>query len=251
MNQLLTLLAKNRGRPTSQTSRIVRTENNPDETAIYLYDTIVSDDISAEFLGGVSAQTLVPQIRSIKTGTIRLYINSGGGDVFAGQAIAQAVRDTGVPVIAQIDALAASAATLPAMVADKIEIASSAFMMIHNAWTLAIGNGSELRSTAELLDKVDLSIAQMYSKRMKTSLDNVLQMMADETWLSADEAVAAGLADGVCSDKNIACQWDLSAYAHAPQLTTHDNQREDNVANHLVRQQQRLKLMAQRTPNHI
>lgn len=207
----------------------------------------MSDDLSAEYLGGVSAQTLVPQIRSIKTGTIRLYINSGGGDVFAGQAIAQAVRDTGVPVIVQIDALAASAATLPAMVADKIEISSGAFMMIHNAWTLAIGNGSELRSTAELLDKIDLSIAQTYSKRMKTSLDKVLQMMADETWLSAEEAVAAGLADAVCDEKNMSCQWDLSAYAHPPQLAAQGSQGEDQIAHHLVRQQQRLKLMAQKT----
>lgn len=179
-----------------------------------------------------------------------MYINSGGGDVFAGQAIAQAVRDTGVPVIAQIDALAASAATLPAMVADEIDISPGAFMMIHNAWTLAIGNGSELRSTADLLDKVDLSIAQMYSKRIGTSVDEVLQLMANETWFSAEEAVAAGLADGLCGEKNVPCQWDLSAYTHAPQLHAHANTSEDRIASHLARQQQRLKLMAQSTQNH-
>jgi ATP-dependent protease ClpP protease subunit len=241
MTQLLKLLTANRQiRPKAQS----RIEAAADETAIYLYDTIVSDDLSAEYFGGVSAQSIVPQIRAIKGGTIRLHINSAGGDVFAGQAIAQAVRDTGAKVIVQIDGLAASAATLPAMAADQVEIAEGGFMMIHNAWTVAIGNANDLIETAALLEKVDGSIAAAYSSRSKLKMEDVRQMMNAETWFTAQEALDAGLVDGISKTKAARAQWDLSAYAHAPKEAIEASADDEaDIDEHRERQQQRLRLL--------
>ncbi len=224
MTQLLKLLAANRyhsqhsqhSHPHRRPPLQSRVEPAAGETVIYLYDTLVSDDLSAEYFGGVSAQSLVPQIRAIRGGTIRLHINSAGGDVFAGQAIAQAVRDTGAQVIAQVDGLAASAATLPAMAADRVEIAEGGFFMIHNAWTMAIGNANDLTDTAALLAKVDASIAATYARRSRLGIEDVRQLMDAETWFSAGEAVDAGLADAISGSAQQQGGWDLSAYARAP-----------------------------------
>lgn len=86
MSKLMQLLASNRrqGRP-----RAFAVQG--DDVTIYIYDAIVPDDDTAEWWGGVSAQSLVPQIRAINGGTIHLRINSPGGDVFAAQAICAAI----------------------------------------------------------------------------------------------------------------------------------------------------------------
>ncbi len=187
----------------------------------------------------------MPQIRAIRGGVLRLHINSPGGDVFAGQAIAQAVRDTGAQVIAQIDGLAASAATLPAMAADRVEIAEGGFFMIHNAWTLAIGNANELLATAALLEKIDGTIACVYAKRSQLPAEQVRQMMDAETWFTAQEAIDAGLVDTVSSIRAAKPQWNLSAYAHAPEEVIALSTESDTKFNeHRDRQRQRLALLA-------
>lgn len=239
MTQLLKLLASNKTRQLH--SRIVA---DAQETALYLYDTIVSDDVSAEYFGGVSAQSMVPQIRGIKSDTIRLHINSAGGDVFAGQAIAQAIKDTGAKVIAQIDGLAASAATVVAMAADEIEISDGGFFMIHNAWTFAIGNANDLMETAALLEKVDGVIAAAYTKRSKLKMDEVAALMDAETWFTAQEALDAGLVDRISTSPKAKASWDLSAYAHAPAVVLEGNTEDMKLEEHRERQQQRLKLLS-------
>ena len=235
MTQLLKLLAHNKTRQPH--SCIVADAN---ETVLYLYDTIVSDDISAEYIGGVSAQTLVPQIRAIKSGTIRLHINSPGGDVFAGLAIAQAIKDTGAKVIAQIDGLAASAATIVAMAADEIEISDGGFFMIHNAWTFAIGNANDLIETAALLQKVDSVIATSYAQRSKLKIEEITTLMDAETWFTAQEALDAQLVDRLTESKKAPSTWDLSAYTNAPKQCIEE---EFDPTAHREKQRQRLHML--------
>lgn len=241
MTQLIKLLAANKTRQSQHTSRIVAAET---ETTLYLYDAIVSDDLSADYFGGVSAQTLVPQIRAITSGTIELRINSAGGDVFAAQAIAQAICDTGAKVIARIDGLAASAASVVAMAADEIHMAEGAFFMIHNAWTMAIGNANELIDTAALLEKIDHSIACQYSQRSGISTEEIHKWMDAETWFTAQEALDARLVDHITAGQKAAANWDLSAYAHAPHsIKDKQNKEERQTTEHRQRQSQRLALL--------
>lgn len=242
MTQLIKLLASNRQRsPKLPQSKIVAADSG-DETTIYIYDPIVSDDLTAEWWGGVSAQALVPEIRAIKGGTIHLRINSPGGDVFAAQAICQAIRETGAKVVAHIDGYAASAATVIATAADEAEIADGAFFMIHNAWTFAMGNANDLTEAAALLSKVDGSIAGQYAKKSGMAIDDVKAKMDAETWFTAEEAVEAGLVDRIATSAKAQNSWDLSAYVNAPKLAPKPI--EDCITEeHRDRQQQRLRML--------
>lgn len=215
-NQLLKLLASNKARPAAMPQSRIETEKEGDTVTIYIYDAIVSDDITAQWWGGVSAETLVPEIRNIKGGTINLRINSPGGDVFAAQAVCQAIRDTGAKVVAKIDGYAASAATVIAAAADECEISEGGFYMIHNAWTFAMGNASDMTATAALLNKVDGTLAAQYAKKSGMDVDDVRAAMDAETWYTADEAVAAGLVDRIAEGKKAEASWNMSAYAKAP-----------------------------------
>jgi ATP-dependent Clp protease protease subunit len=239
MTKLLKLLASNRGR--SQAPKALVIEG--DETTIYLYDAIVADDATAEWWGGVSAQSLVPQIRAIKGGTIKLRINSPGGDVFAAQAICQAIRDTTAKVVAYIDGFAASAATVIATAADEIQISEGGMYMVHCGWTFAVGNSVEMRSTADLLEKVDSTICAQYARKTGMGADEVLAIMRAETWYTAQEAVDAKFIDAISASPKVKAGWDLSAYRNAPAPAEPEI---DNSAteDHRARQQQRLSMLS-------
>jgi ATP-dependent protease ClpP protease subunit len=239
MNKLIKLLASNRRQAAPRAL-----ETNGEDTTIYIYDAIVSDEATAEWWGGVSAQALVPQIRSINGGTLHLRINSPGGDVFAAQAIVAAIRDTGAKVIAHIDGLAASAATVIASAADEVEISDGAMYMIHCAWTFAIGNSADLTATAALLDKTDGVIASQYAKRNGKGADEMKALMDAETWFTAQETVDAGLADRISGNAPKAqASWDLSAYANAPKPAGKPEQIDAITNEHRDRQQQRLRML--------
>ena len=244
MSKLLQLLASNRAKAKATPRNLVVTEGG--ETTIYLYDAIVSDDITAEWWGGVSAQTLVPEIRAIKGGTINLRINSPGGDVFAAQAICQAIRDTAATVVAHIDGYAASAATVVATAADEIRISEGGMYMVHCGWTFAMGNETEMLATAALLHKVDASIAGQYARKTGKSEADVLAIMQSETWYTAQEAVDAGFVNSISASPKAKAAWDLSAYANAPKpqaAQVDDTATED----HRARQQQRMSMLSRLT----
>lgn len=211
-NKLMALLVSNKHvqRPP------VEVENVGADTTIYIYDAIVGTKMETEYYGGVSAEELVPQIRAIKGGTINLRINSPGGDVFAAQAIVAAIKQTGATVVAYVDGLAASAATVIATAADKVEMSDGALWMIHCGWTMALGNATDMRATAALLDKVDATIASQYAARTGLPIDAVMQLMQAETWFDAEEAVANGFVNAICAPTKTKNQWDLSAYGKAP-----------------------------------
>ncbi|CAN7738800.1 head maturation protease, ClpP-related [Duganella sp. LjRoot269] len=239
MTQLIKLLTSNRGRSKAPQAMVT----NGDETTIYLYDAIVSDDATAEWWGGVSAQSLVPQIRGIKGGTISLRINSPGGDVFAAQAICQAIRDTSAKVTAYIDGFAASAATVVATAADDIQISEGGMYMVHCGWTFAMGNSIEMRTIADLLDKVDGTICAQYARKTGMSAEQVLKIMQAETWYTAQEAVDAGFINSISASPKVKAGWDLSAYKNAPAPSEPeiDNRATDD---HRARQQQRLSMLS-------
>ncbi len=205
-NPLLNLFAKNRAKGRHQA------EGN----VIYLYDFIAGSKAEAEFWGGISAEGFADMLNGME-GEVHLRIDSPGGDVFGGRAISQAIREYDGKVTAHIDGLAASAASYIAIAADEVIAAPGAFMMIHNSWTLVVGNAQDMRERADLMDKIDASIAASYAARGDKDADWTA-MMAAETWLTGEEALALGLVDTVVDEsgaKDLA-NWDLSAFAHAP-----------------------------------
>lgn len=240
MNKLIKLLASNR-----RQVQLRAIETQGDESTLYIYDAIVSDDITAEWCGGVSAQTLVPQIRAIKSGTLHIRLNSPGGDAFAAQAIVAAIHDTGAKVIAHVDGYAASAATIIATAADEIVMVEGGLYMIHCAQTFTMGNQFDLQKTVDLLAKCDGVIAGQYAKRSGKTPEEVMTLMQAETWFTAQEAVDAGFINSIAADApKVKASWDLSAYAKAPTQTPEPAAKPVNTITpeHRDRQQQRLRL---------
>ncbi len=124
-------------------------------------------------------------------------INSPGGDAFEGVAIYNLLRDHPGKVTVRVLGLAASAASVIAMAGDRIEMGEGALLMIHSAWGLVAGNRTELQKFVAVLDELDRSIASLYAKRTGNKYDDVLKMMADETWMAAEDAIEKKFADAM------------------------------------------------------
>ena len=214
----------------------LRIENKDTESDMYLYD-VIDDNF------GISAIAFNKELTALKGKKVNLRINSPGGDVFAGRAMAIAIQNHG-NVTAYIDGLAASAATCVALSAKEVHISDGAMFMLHNAWTFSIGNKNDLRATADLLDKIDGTIVNDYKK--KTGLDEkeIVAMMDAETWLSAQEALDKGFVDYIFEGGSADNKWDLSAYANAPKVENAEEETNFINEEHRDRQAQRLKLVA-------
>lgn len=208
MNPMIRMRLANKGRGD------FKAEGN----VLWLYDAIAADEDESMWLGGVSPTQFIMAL-SQTTGPVTLRINSPGGSVFGAQAMVAAMRAHPAPITAQIDSLAASAASVIASECAECVMVAGADLMIHKAWGMTIGNADDHTQTAGLLSKIDKQIAATYARRAgDEDADKYLAMMAAETWFDADEAVAAGLADRVerTSLQRPSAKWDLSAYAAAP-----------------------------------
>lgn len=161
-----------------------------DETAINIYSTI-GDYGDGQ---GMTAKVVSGILRKA-SGDISVNINSPGGDFFEGVAIYNLLKEYDGKINIKIVGLAASAASIVAMAADTLEIAESGFLMIHNAWTLAIGNKEDMHEVADMLAKFDESMAAVYSASTGIDEKEIKKMMKAETWLSGKEAIDLGFAD--------------------------------------------------------
>lgn len=180
----------------------------------------IYDEIGGSWLfGGVSAADFVAELAGIN-GDIEVHINSPGGDVFDGLAIYNSLAQRPGNVVTVVDGLAASAASFIAQAGKVRTIAPGAMMMIHDAAGMCYGNASDMRELAELLDKVSDNLASIYADRTGRA-DGWRDAMKAETWYTADEAVAAGLAHKVAERPEqealaAVASFDLSVFAHVP-----------------------------------
>lgn len=162
------------------------------EKHVYLEGGIYRDDESE-----ISAK----KVREFLDGDVVIHLNSPGGSTFEGVQIYNILRDHPGKVIVQIDGIAASAASIVAMGADVIRARPSSMMMIHKGWTIAIGNSNDLRDTADMLDKVDEASDKAYLRRFNGKPEELQQMLADETFLTAGDAYAVGLIDEIMDEE--------------------------------------------------
>lgn len=126
-----------------------------------------------------------------------LRINSHGGEVYAGFAICNFLRDVTQPITVHIDGVAASMASIIALSGDKVYMAENALLMIHNPHSGARGDSDAMRKQADLLDKLRVIALDTYYKRTNIPKNALAQLMKDETWYTAEEAVQAGFVDKV------------------------------------------------------
>lgn len=163
------------------------------EATLYLYGPI--DSWGGYW--GVSAAEVASALSALPANTtdLTLRINSPGGEVFEAVAIMNLLRDHSARITARVDGIAASAASFLATSADELIMGGNTELMIHDAWGLAIGNAEDMRGYADLLDRTSDNIASVY--QAKAGGDGWRDYMKAETWFTAEEAVAAGLADSV------------------------------------------------------
>lgn len=134
-------------------------------------------------------------------GTLNLRINSYGGSCVAGNAIVNLIdnykRKTGAKIHAYIDGIAASMGSGITMAADYIFMAENAIFMVHKPFSIAVGNADDMEKEKEILDKVEDTLVANYMRHFNGTEEEMRQLMADETWLTADEALEYGLCDEV------------------------------------------------------
>jgi len=166
---------------------------------------------------GITAEEFKRELNAVEADTIHLRIDCPGGDVFMARAMKTALEQHPARVVTHVDGLAASAASYLMLAGDEIEIAKGAFVMIHNAWTIMLGDKQDLRDEADLLEKIDASIRADYATRTGKPEAHFIALMDAETWFEASEAVEAGLADRVYEkDGGTQNRYDLTVFENTP-----------------------------------
>lgn len=140
---------------------------------------------------------------------IKVFVNSPGGDAFAGTTIHNILKRHSAEVVVYIDGLAASAASVIAMAGDRVIMPRNAMIMVHNPWTIALGDSKELRQVADTLDQVGETLVATYKAKTDMSRRKLLQLMEAETWMGAEMAVELGFADEIEEDKDKAASASL------------------------------------------
>lgn len=179
-------------------------------------EILMYGDLGAMFKG-MTAKDFAERVRGLgKVSEINLRINSEGGAVFDAVAIYNTLMRHQARVVVDIDGVAASSASLVAMAGDRIRMAEDSVMMIHDPWTPSGGTAAELREKAATLDKLESTVRSIYAKRTKLSDDEIDVLMANETWMTADEAVHYHFADEITRALKVAARVDPERYKHTP-----------------------------------
>lgn len=193
------------------------TNQAADEAEVMLYDEV------GGWLGA-TADEFINDLRGITASKILLRVNSPGGSVTEGIAIANALRSHPANVTVQVDGVAASIASVIAMAGDHVRMMPNALLMVHEASGLCVGEAVDMIKMAELLDKISDNIAGAYAARAGGSEAEWRQVMKNETWYRGEEAVKAGLADEAVpvpqrggeepAEPEMRKQFDLTAYGY-------------------------------------
>lgn len=225
-NALLQLFVENSG-AARKPLNVMRAED-ANEATIFIYDAI-----GGYF--GVDAQEFAVAMAGLQdVDKIHLRINSPGGDVFDARAMQTTIAQHPAYTIAHIDGMAASAATYLTAPADEIEIAQGSAYMIHNGWTLEIGDKRDHRNIADRLEEVDGSIARDLSNITNddVDIDQIIAWMDAETWFTADQALEHGFVNRVfdyADADNNRSQWNVAAYQNAPDWLKNQQRPKDDL----------------------
>lgn len=164
-------------------------DDGADESEVFIYGDI------GGWWGGVTAEQFAKDIAALDVETINVRLNSPGGLVFDGVAIYNALVTHKARVVINIDGIAASIASVIAMAGDEIRIAEGAHVMIHKPWSFAMGDAAVMRKEADVLDKLEDGLIDIYAARTDQKRSQLQDWMAAETWFRGQQAVDEGFAD--------------------------------------------------------
>ena len=200
------------GKPSDGNWFTITNKAAEDDTEVIIYDEIG--------FWGTTAQEFVESLNKIETSKITLRLNSPGGEVFDGLAIHNALVRHEAKVSVFVDALAASAASFIAQAGDEIYMAKGSVMMIHDGMAICMGNEEDMLKTAGVLKKLSNNIAGIYADRAGGTVEEWRALMREESWFTADEAVAVKLADSVLENEDeeaeeAVAKWNLAFFNYA------------------------------------
>ncbi len=160
------------------------------ENTINILD-VIGEDIFGE---GVTSRRISAALRRIGDQEVFVDLNSPGGDFFEGVAIYNMLRQHSQKVTVRVLGLAASAASIIAMAGDEIQIGKAGFLMVHNAWVVAVGNRHDMAEASAVLEPFDGAMASVYAAQAGVTAAQAAEWMDNETWFNGEQAVAAKLA---------------------------------------------------------
>lgn len=193
----------------------IRCEADAAVAEIWIYDIIGAD----WFGDGVTAKNFLAELRALPESakTLRVHVNSPGGDVFDAVAIANLLRaqsqEKGRTIEMLVEGLAASAATIITSAGDSIKIASNAMMMVHNPSGMVWGEAKDMRSMADALDSIRDAIVATYRWVSQLSATSIQALMDAITWMSAEEALANGFATEIMEPVKVEARFRPEALA--------------------------------------
>lgn len=174
---------------------------NEEAVELRISGEIVSDDEAwiYEWFGieVASPNAFRAELAEHKGKDITVWIDSWGGDVFAGVGMYNALKEHKGKVIVKIDGKAVSAGSIIAMAGEEILMSPGSIIMAHNPWSYAAGEAKDMRHRADVLDEVKEAIVNVYQLRTNKSREDISDLMDKETWMSAKTAVAEGFADSI------------------------------------------------------
>ena len=172
--------------------------NDGKEANIYIYGDIVSWEW---FENDVSSYTLAKEIEALSKdiATINVYINSYGGEVAEGLAIYNVLRRQGATIKTYCDGFACSIASVIFMAGDERIMSNASLLMIHNAWTITLGDQNQLRKDADDLETITQAAVNAYMDRINIAEEELKELLDAETWLSPESALDKGFATSVVS----------------------------------------------------
>jgi len=175
-------------------------------------EILIYDEIGKSFWNddAMSAKNFDDELKSMgDVETVNLRINSPGGDAFDGIAIHNQIRNHPAEFVATIDGIAASAASIIAMAADKIVMPENSFMLIHGASGFAMGNAQDMQAMADDLARLDTSITATYAKRSSQDEKKIAAIMKENRLMDANEAKELGLTDEIKDAVKMAAKFSL------------------------------------------
>lgn len=232
MNKILDFKAKGKDGKLNKVGNMeFRNEANGQE--LYFYGDIVSDSWGKWCDEDKCPQDVLEILNSIDDDKeLNIYINSGGGSVYAGLAIYNQLKRKKCNKVVRVDGLAASIASVIMLAGDKVIIPKTAQTMIHDPWMGIWGgfNAAEFRKMADDLDACGETILNVYAENLKESIsvDEIKTMMHEETWLTGEKAAQYFNIEVEDSAIAIAC---ASNYFNRYRNTPEDLKQDDNAEN--------------------
>lgn len=163
----------------------------------------IYDEIGPAWWGLIDAASVLDALAQMKDKHVTVRLNTPGGSVDEGIAIYNALRSHKAGVTTVVDSLAASMGSYILQAGERRIVAGNAMVMVHDPWSIAIGNAAEFRKSADVLDKYAARMVPDYAKRAGKTDDEIKQIMADEGWYTGQEAVDEGFADEVAESSDV------------------------------------------------